>query len=100
MTNDGDHFPADYNGTDDLGGWTFMNLNHGELDGILGTSGSQNWVVIQMTAEGRYGVNFNAAWLANGCAADPGASHVTSPGSPYILGPVVDDAGAGLNPGL
>jgi len=28
---------------------------------------SQNWVITSMFAEGRYSVDFDAAWLANGC---------------------------------
>lgn len=85
-TSDADHFPPDYTGTDDLGGWTYMNLNHSELDVAGVTSGSQNWVVVNMTAEGRYGVLFDAAWLANGCAADPGQSEISTAGG-IVLGP-------------
>ena len=30
---------------------------------------SQNWVIVSMFAEGKYGVDFDGAWLGNGCSA-------------------------------
>jgi hypothetical protein len=65
-------------------GWMFLNLHHSSL----GTNGSQNWVQVQITAEGRFAVDFDAAWLANGCTPNPGESHVSDLNSNYILGPV------------
>lgn len=77
-------------------GWMFLNLNHDEFN----TGNSQNWVVVQMTAEGRFAVDFDAAWLANGCTPNPGVSHVSNSGSAYTLGPVNNNpfTGAPLNP--
>jgi hypothetical protein len=80
-------------GSTDVGGWMYMNLNNGgdatanTLFGITpynatrpgfgsgaGAAGffprdvSQNWVIVSMFAEGRYGVDYDAAWLGNGCS--------------------------------
>jgi hypothetical protein len=71
--NDDSQFPEDPGS--DAGGWLYMNLNSG-----LGDEGltrptrieSQNWVIVNMSAESRYGVDFDAAWLGNGCSEDPG----------------------------
>jgi hypothetical protein len=55
-----------------VGGWMYLNLHNGgsadypAVNGN-GTRASQNWVVVEMTAEGRYGVDFDAAYLGNGC---------------------------------
>lgn len=48
----------------DVAGWMYMNLDNGEDDDIA----SQNWVIVAMSAEGRYAVDFDAAWLGNGCS--------------------------------
>lgn len=99
-------FPA-VPGSTDVGGWTYLNLNNGgdttanTLYGpgffpyratrpgfgsaFAGAAGnfardvSQNWVIVSMFAEGRYGVDYDAAWLGNGCspAAPATASGVT-----------------------
>ncbi|HEX9160567.1 MAG TPA: hypothetical protein VF980_02580 [Thermoanaerobaculia bacterium] len=70
--------------TTDAGGWMYMNLNNGgDLQagsttlysaarpgfGSLATTRdvSQNWVIVQMFAEGRFGVDFDATQLGNGC---------------------------------
>jgi hypothetical protein len=70
-----------------VAGWMYLNLNNnptgsspreypavndpsGAYANITGdTRPSQNWVIVQMTAEGRYGVDFDAAYLGNGCGA-------------------------------
>jgi hypothetical protein len=59
-----DNFPP--NTTGDVGGWMYMNLNNDATNVFA----SQNWVVVSMRAEGRYSVDFDAAWLGNGCS-DP-----------------------------
>lgn len=68
-------FPADNTGTNDVGGWMYMNLNHLQNPTIYAgdrqPGQSQNWVTVRMTAEGRYGVDFDAAYLGNGCSAVP-----------------------------
>jgi hypothetical protein len=57
----------------DLAGWFWISLDNGA--GRVGPSPyssvrpSQNWITIQMYAEGRYAVDFDATWLANGCTA-------------------------------
>jgi hypothetical protein len=48
-------------GTSYVGGIAFA-------PGVNGTrTTSQNWVISSLFAEGRYSVDFDAAWLANGC---------------------------------
>jgi hypothetical protein len=70
--------------TADAGGWLFMNLSNGGSQRYSATraglgrglirgnayprSVSQNWVVVNLFAEDRYGVSFDAAWLGNGCS--------------------------------
>jgi hypothetical protein len=83
--NDTTVFPPDYANTSDAGGWMYLNLNHGISDSavvttyapvrqtVAGVPGalagrSQNWVIVQMTAFGRYGVDFDAAYIENGCS--------------------------------
>jgi hypothetical protein len=83
-------------GSTDVGGWMYFNLSNGgnafasatyaglspynatrpgfstNLAGALGffqRDVSQNWVIVSMFAESRYGVDYDAAWLGNGCSA-------------------------------
>ncbi|HEY2325832.1 MAG TPA: hypothetical protein VGJ82_23450 [Thermoanaerobaculia bacterium] len=46
----------------DHGGWFWLSLDNGSMK-----RPSQSWVIVQMYAEGRYGVDFDATFLANGC---------------------------------
>jgi len=59
----------------DLAGWIWINLDNGagaQRDGPYSTRrASQNWIVVQMYAEGRYGVDFDATSIVNGCTASP-----------------------------
>jgi hypothetical protein len=84
-------------GSTDVGGWIYMNLSNGGDAFATGSLGftvpgrpynatrpgfgvgagalgifprdvSQNWVIVSMFAEGRYGVDYDAAWLGNGCS--------------------------------
>jgi hypothetical protein len=49
-------------------GTTYLNAGGAFAAGTSGTRAtSQNWVITSMFAEGRYSVDFDAAWLANGC---------------------------------
>lgn len=48
----------------DVGGWVYLNLDNPNAAQVPAT---QNWVIVEMTAEGRYGVDFDATYLANGC---------------------------------
>lgn len=79
-----DVFPPDTNNTD-LGGWVYMNLTHQNQDDFA-TQGraTQNWVVVQMTAEGRYGVDFDAAYLGNGCTPPVGQTSDVRGGTPAV----------------
>jgi hypothetical protein len=88
-------FPAIPTAAGDLAGWTYLNLNNtggggapqptrtlpvpaGVTAGVTPRA-SQNWVVVSMAAEGRFQVDFDAAWLGNGCSA------VVTPGT--TIGP-------------
>ena len=61
--------------TGDLAGWFWLTLDNGagRRAGSPYSSPrpSQNWVVVQMYAEGRYAVDFDATSLANGCTVAP-----------------------------
>jgi hypothetical protein len=99
----------------DLGGWMYLNLNNGgpvapfvgvysspALDNPIAhptftTRASQNWVIISMFAEGRYSVDYDAAWLGNGCSAPVGSGATIGP----VGGTPVCPAGAtGCTPGV
>lgn len=80
----------------DVGGWMYLNLNNGGSANYstarvgFAPAGSntlvrpsQNWVIVSMFAEGRYSVDFDAAWLGNGCS--PAAILTTNPGG--LIGP-------------
>ncbi|MFN2443906.1 MAG: hypothetical protein ABR517_14625 [Thermoanaerobaculia bacterium] len=82
-------FPPFATGTTDNGGWIYMNLNNG----YTGTNysaprrathpgRSQNWVTVQMSAEGRYAVDFDATMLGNGCSPVPGTTTGAYGGNP------------------
>ena len=77
-------FPTLY--TTDLGGWAYLNLSNGGASASTYSASragfgaaaakdkwyprdvSQNWVTINMFAEDRYGVSYDAQWLGNGCS--------------------------------
>ena len=84
-------------GSTDVGGWMYFNLTNGgdafkpaiypynatrpgfgagacTAAGLCPRDVSQNWVIVSMFAEGRYGVDYDAAWLGNGCSASFPAS--------------------------
>jgi hypothetical protein len=66
-----------------VAGWIYMNLDNDETDNIA----SQNWVIVSMRAEGRYSVDFDAAWLGNGCSPAEAVSVGTGTGHTYVIGP-------------
>ena len=76
----------------DVAGWMYLNLNSGLTTGGVNTvlhpafpaRASQNWVLISMFAEGRFGVDFDAAQLANGCTPPMGT---VTPANPIAPGP-------------
>ena len=74
-------YPQPDNGA--VGGWMYLNLDNDDADQIA----SQNWVIVSMRAEGRYSVDFDAAWLANGCTPEEPISEVTT--GDEIIGPGV-----------
>jgi len=83
-TTDTNSFPPDNTATTDAGGWIYLNLNNGiDVSPNLTSRGltrmSQNWVVVQQTAEGRYGIDFDAAYLGNGCSPNPGPTGAIGP---------------------
>jgi hypothetical protein len=75
-------FPAPTAGA--VAGWVYLNLDNNAADQIA----SQNWVIVSMRAEGRYSVDFDAAWLANGCTPAFDESEVNTPGG-IVIGPAV-----------
>ena len=52
----------------DVGGWMYLDLDNQPPSGTPSRP-SQNWVVISMTAQGRYAFDFDAAHFGNGCTA-------------------------------
>lgn len=66
-----------------VAGWVYLNLDNNAADDIS----SQNWVIVSMRAEGRYSVDFDAAWLANGCSEAFGTSEVND--GLTVIGPAV-----------
>lgn len=84
-------FPLLY--TTDFGGWAYLNLSNGGApsysaarpgfasgDNTRGVS--QNWVVVNMFAEDRYGVASDANWLGNGCSPPLPLTSTAKPGDP------------------
>lgn len=64
-----------------LTGWFFFNLDNRAGYVTQGnpystTRASQNWIVVRMKAEGRYGVDYDATPLANGCGATSAVASV------------------------
>jgi len=76
----------------DVGGWMYLNLNSGQTVGGVNTPvhpnfgprPSQNWVIVSMFAEGRYSVDFDAAWLGNGCSPPVATSFANASAGPPI----------------
>ena len=72
----GGTFPAIPTAAGDVAGWTYLNLDNGlrgvfysrDNAGSAANRPSQNWVITHMEAEGRFSVDFDAAWLGNGCS--------------------------------
>jgi hypothetical protein len=58
---------------------------------------SQNWTIVSMFAEGRYSVDFDAAWLGNGCS---GAVAVGATVGPVGGVPVCPVGAVGCTPGV
>lgn len=87
-------FPG-LSGSGDVGGWMYLNLNSGTAPTPASrpfptttARPSQNWVIVSMFAEGRYSVDYDAAWLGNGCSPAQGTS--TANGGSVFIGPAGD----------
>ena len=91
-------FPAAFSGSGDVGGWMYLNLNNGGSTiysaaragfAVNGTTvrQSQNWVIVKMFAEGRYSVDFDAAWLGNGCSPAPAVGAQIGPAGGVLVCP-------------
>ncbi|MCU1245862.1 MAG: hypothetical protein JWN02_1772 [Acidobacteria bacterium] len=55
-----------------LTGWMYLNLDNrasvtSSVNPYSSSRASQNWVVVRMRAEGRYGIDYDATALGNGC---------------------------------
>jgi hypothetical protein len=113
-------FPANTS-TADVAGWMYLNLNNGGSAGgggtvayssarpgfngagtstTVGARQSQNWVIVSMFAEGRYSVDFDAAWLGNGCSPSPATSASGAQIGPAGGTPVCPAGVAGCTPGV
>jgi hypothetical protein len=78
---------------DSTAGWVYLNLDNGfdETDAGAGADfASQNWVVVSMRAQGTYSVDFDAAWLGNGCSPVAEVSDFTEAGGD-LPGPAADE---------
>src|SRR6185503_16086346 len=74
----------------DLDGWMYLNLDIGTPGpvGAAAEMASQNWVIVSMAAEGRFSVDFDAAWLGNGCS--PAAPVTAEDGGDPVIGPAAN----------
>jgi hypothetical protein len=75
-------------------GWIYMNLDNGFNETTAGVDAdfaSQNWVVVSMRAQGLYSVDFDAAWLGNGCTPVTDVTDFTDEGSSTMPGPAADE---------
>jgi hypothetical protein len=71
-TANGSRFPP-LGGSGDVGGWIYLNLQSESLPPftrytVPHSRGTQNWVVVSMSAEGRFSVDMDASPLGNGCS--------------------------------
>ena len=97
-------FPSLVSPSGDVAGWMYMNLHNGgsaaysrttqgtpavtNTGTALGTlRPSQNWVIVSMFAEGRYSVDFDAAWMGNGCSPAAVAGAQIAPAGGVLVCP-------------
>jgi hypothetical protein len=110
--------------TPDVAGWMYLNLSNGGVTSATSPSPagnlpysasragygpaapttpgsrtvSQNWVIISMFAEGRFSVDFDAAWLGNGCTPGLANGAVIAPATqrtgPLVCPPPLTPTGA------
>lgn len=82
------HFPPMPAGSPSVGGWMYLNLNNANALGTYSAvRASQNWVVVSLFAESRYGVDFNASAFGNGCSAAVLWPTATTGTGAYPIGP-------------
>jgi len=101
----GSGFPLIGTTTGDVGGWMYLNLSNGgsaaysvtghpsgsisSAPSVFGTPrASQNWVIIEMfgnVGANRLSVDFDSAWLGNGCSAQ--GALTTANGGATPIGP-------------
>ncbi len=109
-------FPAIFAASGDVAGWMYLNLNNGNASSVYSSPAadnpvahptfpapraSQNWTIVSMFAEGRYSVDFDAAWLGNGCsAAVPNGIAGPTPVGPTGGTPVCPAGATGCTPGV
>jgi hypothetical protein len=81
------------NPADALAGWLYINLDN-EFSGprLPDEMATQAWVIVSMSAEGRFSVDFDAASLGNGCS--PRAYYTDEDGGDPAIGPAPN-----VNPG-
>jgi hypothetical protein len=102
----GSVFPSIPTAAGDLAGWTYLNLDSRAQfrtspfpTTVPATTAatpraSQNWVIVQMFAEGRYSVDFDAAWLGNGCSAPVAPGTTIGPaGGVFVCPPPLTNSG-------
>lgn len=98
-------FPAMPSAAGDVAGWMYLNLHNGgtdattldySRDGVTpagANRASQNWVSVDMYAEGRYETLFDAAWLGNGCSPPALAGAQIGPAGGVLVCPPALTAG-------
>ncbi len=111
-------FPVMPSAAGDVAGWTYLNLHNGgsftvgttttlavysrnnvaTTAATTGTRPSQNWTIVSMFAEGRYSVDFDAAWLGNGCSGVVASGATIGPAGGVLVCPLPLTAGAGCAP--
>lgn len=63
-----------------VSGWVYVNLE----DTVATNGAHQGWVVASMRAENRYSVDFDAAWLGNGCSPIAPLTSYSDPALPPV----------------
>ena len=78
-------------GSGDVGGWIYLNLHNdpapfGTIYTVPHARATQNWVVVSMSAEGRFSVDMDASPLGNGCSPALPSSEASF--GPVAIGPM------------
>jgi hypothetical protein len=85
-------FPQSITGST-TAGWVYFNLHNPAADDVEPFA-TQNWVVVSMRAEGRYSVDFDAAWLGNGCSPIAPVTSYSDDTLPPVANPGAQSPGA------